>query len=261
MVNPGWAGKESPFHEGELKIQTKLGIKDALDRQGRRIIREYLTKQHQKFFAQLPYIIVGTVDEFGYPWASIVVGKPGFISSPNEQILKVSTAILGDDPLADNLAIGMDIGILGIELHSRRRNRLNGIVTAIAPDSFEVKVKQSFGNCPQYIQARSFESITAGENKLDAVEITSFESLERDLINNADTFFIATAYQEESAGMGKGVDVSHRGGKPGFVRIDEGEVLTIPDFSGNRHFNTIGNIAVNPYGGLLFINFDSGDLL
>ena len=261
MVNPGWMKKKSPFHEGELKIQTKLGIKDALDRQGRRIIRAYLTKQHQQFFAQLSYIVIATVDQFGYPWASIAVGQPGFISSPNDRTLQVSTKILRGDPLADNLAIGIDIGILGIELHSRRRNRLNGTVTAIADDFFEVKVSQSFGNCPQYIQARSFAYIAAGENKPDGKEITDFGRSEYNLISSADTFFIATAYQTESADLTTGVDASHRGGKPGFVRLDDQRTLTIPDFSGNRHFNTIGNLEMNPYAGLLFLNFESGDLL
>jgi hypothetical protein len=32
------------------------------------------------------------------------------------------------------------------------------------------------------------------------------------------------------------MDLSHRGGRPGFVRVD-GDVLTIPDFRCNRYFN------------------------
>jgi hypothetical protein len=82
----------------------------------------------------------------------------------------------------------------------------------------------------------------------------------RALIAAADTFFIATAYLDPSAGAAKGVDVSHRGGKQGFVKIS-GEVLTVPDFAGNCHFNTFGNIELNPRAGLLFLDFNSGDLL
>jgi hypothetical protein len=77
----------------------------------------------------------------------------------------------------------------------------------------------------------------------------------------ADTFFIATAYQATSAGATSGVDVSHRGGRPGFVRIDDETTLTIPDFSGNNHFNTFGNLELNPRAGLLFLDFNRGDLL
>jgi predicted pyridoxine 5'-phosphate oxidase superfamily flavin-nucleotide-binding protein len=61
--------------------------------------------------------------------------------------------------------------------------------------------------------------------------------------------------------MASGVDVSHRGGKPGFVRIDDATTLTIPDFSGNNHFNTFGNLEMNPQAGLLFPDFQRGDLL
>jgi len=87
------------------------------------------------------------------------------------------------------------------------------------------------------------------------------------LIGSADTLFIATAYPNEVAvgdeadASSHGVDVSHRGGRPGFVRIDGDDVLTVPDFNGNRFFNTLGNLAAHPRAGLLFIDFDSGDLL
>jgi hypothetical protein len=54
--------------------------------------------------------------------------------------------------------------------------------------------------------------------------------------------------------------VSHRGGQAGFVRV-EGDVLTVPDFAGNLHFNTLGNFELNPRAGLLFIDFQSGELL
>ena len=150
--------------------------------------------------------------------------------------------------------------MLGIELHTRRRNRVNGIITKIDSDRFEIEVQQTFGNCRQYIQARTF-----APNKLSNLpqieEIASLEMWDNDLIANADTFFIATAYQDRAAGINKGVDVSHRGGKQGFVRIENHQTLTIPDFSGNNHFNTIGNLELNPRAGLLFVDFADQHLL
>ena len=270
MANPGWSRDESPFHAGELAIQARMGIQDRMNTQGRRVIREYLTEQHQKFFAQLPYVIVGTVDESGSPWASILTGEPGFLSTTSDhgsaseagRILRVTTKTLFGDPLANNLTEGIDIGFLGIELHTRRRNRLNGIVSVIDTDGFSVQVGQSFGNCPKYIQARMFELVESDNNVSQQIsEIATFAEAERNLIASADTFFIATAYQDESAGIAKGVDVSHRGGKPGFVRIDDENTLTVPDFSGNCHFNTIGNLELNPRTGLLFVDFIRGELL
>ena len=261
MADPGWSLTESPFHAGELAIQARLGIQERIDRMGRRLIREYVTEQLQQFFAQLSYVIVGTVDASGNPWASILVGKPGFLATPNDRTLQVNAKPLTDDPLSHSLVEGSDIGLLGIELENRRRNRINGIVSAISNEGFEVKVTQSFGNCPQYIQARSFEYVETEGNKSQIAEISLFGEIERNLMSNADTFFIATAYQDESAGVTKGADVSHRGGKPGFVRIDDGCTLTIPNFHGNCYFNTMGNIELNPHTGLLFVDFIGGDLL
>src|SRR3546814_3038954 len=45
------------------------------------------------------------------------------------------------------------------------------------------------------------------------------------------------------------------------MRVDDDRTLTVPDFGGNSFFNTIGNLACNRRAGLLFIDFDSGDLL
>lgn len=261
MKNSGWSRIESPFHAGELAIQARLGAQERMDKQGRRVIREYLPEQHRQFFAQLPYVIVGTVDAAGNPWASILVGKPGFLFSPNPQTLQVTAKPLPGDPLANTLARNIDIGFLGIELHTRRRNRLNGTVTGINSDGFEVQVGQSFGNCPQYIQARMFELKEETIAPKPIHQIDRFGAPERALIAETDTFFIATAYQAKSAGAASGVDVSHRGGKPGFVRIDRQQSLTIPDFSGNYHFNTFGNLELNPRAGLLFVDFNSGNLL
>jgi uncharacterized protein len=262
MANSCWKYIESPFHAGELAIQARLGTQERMDRQGRRVIRDYLTTQHQEFFAQLSYVIVGTVDSSGHPWASVLVGEPGFLSSPDEHTLQIAAKPLTGDPLSANLASGIDIGLLGIELHTRRRNRLNGTVIATDTYGFTVQVAQSFGNCPQYIQARLFEQ---GDRDLSTPKtvhrITALGDVEQAMITEADTFFIATAYQDKLVGAASGVDVSHRGGNPGFVRIDDSQTLTVPDFSGNNYFNTFGNLELNPYAGLLFIDFNQGNLL
>jgi uncharacterized protein len=262
MAIAGWTRTESPFHTGELAIQARLGVQEQMDKQGRRVIREFLPDQHRQFFAQLPYVISGTVDATGNPWASILVGNLGFLSSPDDRTLHIATKPLFGDPLATIIANGIDIGLLGIELATRRRNRLNGIVIATQSDGFEVKVEQCFGNCPQYIQVRRSELAEFEPKTLKPIHpIAQFGELDRTIITASDTFFIATAYQAESEGTASGVDVSHRGGKPGFVRINDDRVLTIPDFVGNNHFNTFGNLELNPRAGLLFVDFDRGDLL
>ncbi|APB34779.1 FMN-binding pyridoxamine 5'-phosphate oxidase-like protein [Gloeomargarita lithophora Alchichica-D10] len=262
MAIPGWQRPESPFHAGEQAIHARLGTQDMVEQQGRRFIRESMPAQHQQFFAQLPYLLVGTVDWEGNPWASILVGQPGFLVPLDAQHLRVNSQPLFGDPLHNNLTVGADIGLLGIELQTRRRNRLNGTIINQDADGFTVQVRQSFGNCPKYIQARTWQ--------LESWDVTipkplrnfsQFEALEQAFISQSDTFFIATAYQDPSAPATTGVDVSHRGGKPGFIRVDDDRILTVPDFSGNCMFNTFGNLELNPRAGLIFIDFGAGDIL
>jgi predicted pyridoxine 5'-phosphate oxidase superfamily flavin-nucleotide-binding protein len=154
--------------------------------------------------------------------------------------------------------------LLGIEPHTRRRNRVNGHVIRSDSAGFAVHVDQSFGNCPKYIQARKPELVArSGGAPPTAHRLDALDEPARELIARADTFFIATAHPlaASSDTPAFGVDVSHRGGKPGFVRVDGNSGLTVPDFLGNFFFNTLGNLALNPRCGLLFMDFDRGDLL
>ncbi|MEO7547168.1 MAG: pyridoxamine 5'-phosphate oxidase family protein, partial [Ramlibacter sp.] len=120
---------------------------------------------------------------------------------------------------------------------------------------------QSFGNCPKYIQARRPEFIPGGTAALQVHRSAGLDAAARESIARADTFFIATAHpQADAATRSHGADVSHRGGRPGFVRV-EGETLTVPDFAGNFFFNTLGNLQLNPLCGLVFVDYETGALL
>lgn len=252
----------STFHEGEIALQERAGSRAKLAEIGPRVIRDHMPDQHREFFSQLPFVLVGTVDAQGQPWASVLAGEPGFVTSPDPRLLVVRARPLAHDPLAGNLAEGAAIGLLGIEPHTRRRNRLNGRVTGRHAGGFDVEVGQSFGNCPKYIQARRPEFVSTVDEPRPAQLLAALDPAARGLLAHADTFFIATAHPQAGRGDAPalGVDVSHRGGKPGFVRV-EGAALTVPDFIGNAFFNTLGNLAVNPRCGLLFMDFDTGDLL
>jgi len=89
--------------------------------------------------------------------------------------------------------------------------------------------------------------------------MTALDEEARTMIEQANTFFVAS-YANGWDGN-RQVDVSHRGGEAGFVRISEEGTLTIPDYSGNRFFNTLGNLAANPKAGLVFVDFATGTLL
>lgn len=257
----------SPYHAGERAVQSRAGVRERVEQMGRRMIRDFMPDQHREFFADLPFLVAGSVDAQGRPWASILVGYPGFATSPDPWTLRIDAAFGFGDPAAGSLAIGSDVGLLGIQPQTRRRNRMNGTVTALDAAGFTVRVRQSFGNCPQYIQARA--PIFVAEPRPQTPRPVRAEGARLSaeavaLIEAADTLFIATSAPAQPEEAATGADVSHRGGRPGFVRVaveDGRTVLTVPDFRGNNAFNTLGNIAVEPRCGLLFVDFATGGLL
>ena len=250
------------FHAGEQAMQARAGVQAQMAYIGPRVMRDQMPDQHREFFGLLPFVVVGSMDAQGQPWASVLAGPPGFMQSPDPTHLAIRARPLPHDPLNTTLHDGAPLGLLGIQPHTRRRNRMNG-TASLADEGFTVEVGQSFGNCPKYIQAR--EPVWAPDANAGTIEHDGpgLDEASRRLIRSADTFFIATAHPQSASSGGEpshGVDVSHRGGLPGFVKIG-GERLTVPDFLGNHFFNTFGNIAVHPRAGLLFIDFASGDLL
>ncbi len=261
MALSGWDRETSPYHPGEQALHTRLGRRDKQERIARRIHRTFLPDQHREFYAQLPFFVAGSVDRAGWPWASVLFGRPGFVATPDATTLTIATRPIPGDALADHLAAGDAMGFLGIELATRRRNRVNGVVSRIDDSGFEIDVVQSFGNCPQYIQTRDLRWIRDADAAVD-VRVEAFTALGDEvsqLIRGADTFFVASHNPREDKRDTGGADVNHRGGRPGFVKVD-GNTLTIPDYVGNFAFNTLGNFLVEPRAGLLFIDFDSGDL-
>ncbi len=257
----GWGHKDSPFHAGEIEVQTRLGVRERMEEIGRKVIRDYMPEQHRVFYTQLPWIFIGAVDEAGQPWASVLTGKPGFISTVDPKSLHIASTAIQNDPLTGSLKQGRQIGLLGIELPTRRRNRVNGKIVQATSEGLHIAVSQSFGNCPKYIQARHGKdgppSIARGARPIMAEHLFPQD---QELITNADTFFVAS-YSGSIRGVSAGVDVSHRGGKPGFVRIDGERTLTVPDFVGNSLYNTIGNLMIASRSGLLFPDWRTGDLL
>jgi predicted pyridoxine 5'-phosphate oxidase superfamily flavin-nucleotide-binding protein len=251
----------SPWHAGELAMQRSAGSAEKLATRGHLLLRDHLIDQHRQFYPQLHFILAGAVDGKGDAWATILAGQPGFLQAPDPYRLSIAAARDPGDPADGGLNDGDAVGLLGIELHTRRRNRLNGLVRREDAAAFKVLVQQSFGNCPQYIQLRdvAFTRDPATPSHVAARELDRLDDRARAMIAGADTFFV-TSYVDDAT-RGRMVDVSHRGGRPGFARIGADGVLTIPDFSGNRFFNTLGNLIANPKSGLLFVDFETGDVL
>jgi hypothetical protein len=205
-------------------------------------------------------LAIGSVDERGAVWSSVLFGAREMVSSADGGSVLIDRRLVsanGDDPLWRNLRIGSDVGLLAIDLASRRRLRINGTVSAFDDRRVEVGVREAYPNCPKYIQRRHIHD-AAGATPAAPQARASGESLDpaRSLmIERADTLFVASAHPA------RGVDVSHRGGAPGFVRVLHPRRLRMPDYPGNSMFNTFGNFAVDDRAGLTVVDFEGGRLL
>ncbi|MFB2898488.1 pyridoxamine 5'-phosphate oxidase family protein [Aerosakkonemataceae cyanobacterium BLCC-F50] len=244
-----------PFHSGEIAVQTRAGVREDAERIGQ-VICNTVKPAALSFLGTQQMAIASTIASNGTIWASLLTGSPGFIQVLNDQIIQIQHTSNYIDILHQNLEKNSAIGLLVIDLSNRKRLRLNGNIKMYQSEMFQVKIQQAFFNCPKYIQTRYLETSAIAE--LPPPEIhqrNTLNSADESWINQADTFFIATANSTQ------GADASHRGGYPGFVQVINFQTLLFPDYAGNNMFQTLGNLAQNSQAGLLFIDFEQGHTL
>lgn len=248
MTNP-----YGSYHEGELSVQVRAGVGgDGLPAEA--MYRASMPIGVQKFLSQQQLAVFSTKDTEDRVWASMRSGPAGFLRALDESTLEISGYSHPDDPLLANLAAHPEAGMIVIHLAARHRVRLNGTAQAHPDGRIVLSTQQVYGNCPQYIQARA----VIGDRELSPAPARLGERLnqrQQQLIEQADTLFIATAHPQS------GADASHRGGRPGFVCVESDTRLLFPDYRGNNMFNTLGNIISNPHTGLLFPDFQAGGAL
>ena len=246
--------RSSPFHPGELALQEATGATREAARLGR-FIETQIDPKASAFIGGQQVAIVATLDASGRLVCSALVGEPGAFEVVDPITLSIATCsgIVGD-AVSERTGDGAPIGLLFLEVATLRRYRVNGTVMGAHEGRILVRVAEAYPNCPKYIQRRALDLADDRAVFGDVRGGVHLDDAQRDLIASADTFFIA------SAGPDRNLDASHRGGRPGFVRI-EGDRLWIPDYAGNNMYNTLGNLSLNPATSLLFIDFDTGDTL
>jgi predicted pyridoxine 5'-phosphate oxidase superfamily flavin-nucleotide-binding protein len=243
------------YHAGELSVQRRAGV----EAQARRIgqsIKSAMPPITRAFLQELPMVLVGSTDAGGQVWASLLTGAPGFLTPISERTLRVDATPIFGDPLHNNLHDQAAVGLLALDLASRRRMRLNGQVERLPDGSFAIHARQVYSNCHKYIQARALEINAAGVRGPGAIQRSDRLTAEQQAwVSRSDTLFIASAHPDG------GADISHRGGNPGFVRVVDAHTLIVPDYAGNTMFQTLGNLQANPQAGLLLIDFAGGATL
>lgn len=247
---------ENPFHEGELLVQQRAGVLEE-GRRNSQMISASIAQGSLPFISQQSIAILGSLDRELNVWASVLVGQPGFMTAVDEQTVEfdlTQSAKNSEDPFWANIEDQSKVGMLLIDLATRRRLRINGRITRSVPEQLRLDVDAAYPNCPKYIQRRNI-TISGSKRSSTPRSGRSLEDDQLSLIRNADTFFVASAHPV------RGVDASHRGGNPGFIRVLDNHKIRIPDYVGNSMFNTLGNFAENPRAGLLFFDIEGSRTL
>lgn len=255
------------YHSGSRTIQDRVGVRDLADHVGR-AVGQGIRPVAAAFLELQPMLIAGAAVPDGGTrregeagpagggavWASLLTGEPGFVRATGARQISVVGGLPAGDPLTAALAEpGTAVGTIALDPRTRRRMRLDGRVRP-TPRGFAVEADQVFANCPKYLQQRQTYERVTGRTPGVPRRGTELTPSQREFVAAADTFFVATVHPH-------GADASHRGGNPGFVRVDTPRELSWPDYPGNSMFLTLGNLTADPRAGLLFLDWTSGSVL
>jgi predicted pyridoxine 5'-phosphate oxidase superfamily flavin-nucleotide-binding protein len=245
------------FHEGERHVQRRAGVADVALRVGRGALQSAIDPEFAAFLAQRLFLVAGAQAADGRVWASLLVGPPGFARALDSMHLHIVARPAPGDPLEEALRSGpVALGLLALDAGTRSRIRVNGTAT-LTEAGILVVIEEVFGNCTKYIGQRVPVQVI-GEGRPDPARVTGTALTEdqRLVITRTDTAFVASAHPD------RGADASHRGGRPGFLEVDDdGRRVLLPDYTGNRMFQTLGNLAVDPRIGMLIVEWETGRTL
>jgi len=248
-----------PFHEGEVAVQERAGERDLARRHGAGI-SSHIIEGALPFLARQRLLAVTAAGDDGHVWTSVWCGEPGFARSADGSQLDIVTAVIEgspDDPVLARVAAGRDIGVLAIDLLTRRRLRVAGPIEAVSTNRIRVRVRQSVGNCPKYIHRHEYtgETSVPPSNGGDRQRGSVLDDERRDFLERATTAFVGSVHR-----VG-GADASHRGGAPGFIKTVDATILRVPDYPGNSMFMTLGNFMVDSRASLAVLDFERGQIV
>ncbi|CAI7635128.1 unnamed protein product [Penicillium glandicola] len=253
-----------PWHEGEEKLHHWLRVPHRDNPTA-----PYLSPRAASFLEESPLLALGTLDSQGRPWSTIWGGTAGFAAPVAESLIRLQTQVDSKyDPVVQALLTSNQtdpytekmVGGLAIDLENRRRVKLYGRMVAgslsdedAGQAQLVVHIEESLGNCPKYMNKKHIP-----DSKLisDSPQLVPAAV---ELLSRADTIFVSSSHGATT------MDTNTRGGPPGFMRVEtnnvSGAVLVYPEYSGNRLYQTLGNLETTPLAGFAVPDFDSGNVL
>ena len=240
----------SRFHEGELAMQHRARVRAEADRLMGMLAPPRLDGGPARFLGKCTFAALTSRDGEGRLWTSPLVDPPGFLDAV-ATTLRIHTLPALGDPLRE-LHEGQAVGLIAMDFARRRRVRINGVLAERHAEGLRVNVDQAFGNCPKYIRPRHLETDEAPSERSVEAPSAALSAAQVGLLRRTETFFLGTSHPR------RGVDTSHRGGPPGFLRVEDGTVGW-PDYPGNNMFTSFGNLAVDDAAAVLVPDFAGGE--
>ena len=272
-----------PWHEGETEIRRAMKSPDHDNP-----TVPALSPQLANHLQIAPLIAIGTLDSEGRPWTTLWGnGDKGFARPIAQGVIGIRTPVTGKyDPVVEALVgkeatgevvreegTGRMVSGLTIDLQTRKRVKMFGRMVAgalsirddevtdheehIAEVQLVLKIEQSLGNCPKYLNKKEIVAALAKPELISDSPQLPQRAL--DLLSKADLFFMSSSQRDQD------MDTNHRGGPSGFVRVisndRSGAVICYPEYSGNRLYQTLGNLAINPLAGICIPDLETGDML
>lgn len=288
------------FHEGEKKMRSLLHVPDGynptspgLSPHARRLLHISSLIAIGTLDADgRPWTtLLGGEPGFARSLGQSIIGVKTLVDRKYDPVIGLLLGNEQDGMIHKEIEAGRLVSALGIHLATRDRVKLSGKMVAGAlehhgPTSeagehengtaevqlvfaiqqslgtsyrtwFTLRLNEDTGNCPKYLnQKRIIQCLPEPLLLSDTLPLPG-PALQ--LLAKADMFFLS------SANHGSSLGTNHRGGPPGFVRVAKndasGSVLVYPELSGNRLYQTLGNLYTTPLAGLVFPDFDNGDAL
>ena len=121
------------------------------------------------FLEQQSMAVMGSEDAGGRLWCSLVFGSPGFLKASGSSLdLELASVEIDEaDPFWTNIEVNHKIGMLVIDLVTKKRFRINGTVTR-EERKLHIGISEAFPNCAQYITRRQLRRTKMGMKRADA---------------------------------------------------------------------------------------------
>ncbi|MCJ1262212.1 hypothetical protein MMC22_002082 [Lobaria immixta] len=284
------------WHDGEKYMHSLLRVPE-----GENPTSRGLSSYGSYLVHRSPLLALGILDCEGRPWTTILGGESAFMRPLGPSIVGIRTlAAPRFDPVLELLLLdiqgggadkqandGRIVSGLPIDLATRNRVKLSGRLVpgrlafeahgnddSVGKIQLMINVESSLGmrlllsilnggnltmkgNCPKYLNKKLIiPDLPKPVMIADSLPLPE-EALR--LLAKADMFFISSSNHDAAMGT------NHRGGPPGFVRVlnndSSSTSLIFPEYSGNRLYQTLGNLQVYPKAGLVVPDFDTQGVL